>query len=48
MTNPVISKPEGSTTGMLPTPDNKRKLSVDSEASPAKKTKIDHENGLQR
>jgi len=32
----------------LPAPDNKRKLSVDSETSPTKKSKIDHENSLQR
>ena len=33
---------------MLYAPDNKRKLSVDNETSPAKKTKIAHGNGLQR
>ena len=44
----MILEPGDVTSEALPAPDNKRKMSVESETSPTKRLKIDHGNGLQR
>jgi len=46
--NPVVREVGVAASETLPPPENKRKLSVDSETSPSKKPKIDHGNGPQR